>query len=140
MRITTLILVTLLTACTDPLVTIPGGKLKGDASAVPESWASVPDVIQLEVRPDKPYSINIWGLVDNSNLYVATVDAKWVPFVAADSNVRVRIDGSVYELTATLVDNSNELTSVAAAYVTKYDNDPADNWVEKGQVYRLTVR
>ena len=140
MRITTLIMISLLVSCTDPIVTVPGGQLKGNIFPVPESWPSVPDVIQFEVRPSKPYSVNIWGLVDNSNLYVATVDAKWVPFVAADSNVRVRIDGSVYELAATLVDNDDELTSVAAAYVTKYDNDPADNWVEKGQIYRLTGR
>ena len=140
MRIVTLILISFLASCTDPIITVPGGQLKGNISPVPESWPSVPDVIQFEVRPSKPYSVNIWGLVDNSNLYVATVDAKWVPFVAADSNVRVRIDGLVYELAATLVDNSDELTSVAAAYVTKYDNDPTDNWVEKGQIYRLTLR
>ena len=140
MRIATFTLITLLASCTDPIVTVPGGKLKGNVSPVPESWLPVPDVIQFEVRPSNPYSVNIWGLVDNSNLYVATVDAKWIPFIAANSSVRVRIDGALYELNATRVNNDDELSSVAAAYVTKYDNDPADNWVERGQVFRLTVR
>jgi hypothetical protein len=129
-----------LASCTDPLVMIPGGKLSGEAASVPESWSSVPDTIQFEVRPSNPYSLNIWGVVDNSNLYVATVDAKWVPFVAADADVRVRIDGKLYELNATLVSDADELKAVAAAYVVKYDNDPSDNWVDTGQAYRLTAR
>ena len=139
-RIVSLLALLCLVGCTEPLVTIPGGKLSGEVSSVPDTWKSVPDTIQFEVRPDNPYSLNIWGVVDNLNLYVATVDAKWVPFIATDSKMRARIDGKLYELNATLVSDADELNGVAAAYVSKYDNDPSDNWVDTGQVYRLTTR
>lgn len=82
----------LITACGDPVIGIPGGQLKGKVFPVPDHWGAVPDVIQLEVRPADPYSLNIWGLVDNENLYVATLNARWVPYIAADRQVRVRIN------------------------------------------------
>ena len=130
----------LITACTEPFVTIPGGQLKGKAVSAPSSWDSVSEVVQLEVRPSDPYSLNIWAVTDNGNLYVATTDSKWVGFIADNDEVRVKIEMKLHELHAVHVDDTEELARIAAAYTKKYEVDPSDNWVEGANVYRLVTR
>lgn len=139
MRIVVCFLLTLfITGCSDPIVMIPGGKLKGEITPVPESWSSVPDVVQLEVQPSDPYSLNIWAVVAAGKLHVATRAAKWVPMLAEDSNVRVRIDGKLYELTARKLTTVGDLEIAAKAYLEKYDLDePLDT---ETAVYALTAR
>ena len=43
-----------------PIVMIPGGELSGTPAPVPESWdfTNEVDTIQLETRPEDPYSVN----------------------------------------------------------------------------------
>jgi len=128
-----------LTACTDPFIGVPGGKLKGEPSPLPASWSSVPDVIQVEFRPSNPYSINIWAVVDGGNIHVATTATKWVPFIEANNQVTVRIDGKLYEMLALKVDTEEDAMSVAAAYTAKYDYEMSDDWTELN-AYRLVAR
>ena len=128
-----------LTACTDPIIGVPGGKLKGEPSPLPESWSSVPDVIQVEFRPSNPYSINIWAVVDGGNIHVATTETKWVPFLEADNLVTVRIDGKLYELRAQKVDSEEDAMSIGAAYTAKYDYEMSGDWTELN-AYRLIAR
>jgi hypothetical protein len=99
----------------------------------------VPETVQLETRPAKPYSVNIWALAVGRHLYVATSaeGTTWSSFIENDPKVRVRMDESIYELTATSVFDLDERRRVAAAYVTKYDVDPEDNWVAEGLILRL---
>jgi hypothetical protein len=129
----------LLAACTDPLIGVPGGKLKGELSPLPDAWSSVPDVIQVEFRPSNPYSINIWAVVDGGNIHVATTETKWVPFLEANNLVTVRIDGKLFELQAQKVDIEKDAMSLAAAYTTKYEYEMSDDWTELN-AYRLVAR
>ncbi len=135
-----LILITSLTACTDPLISIPGGKLKGDVVPPPKSWESVPDVIQLEMQPSNPYSINIWGVVNEGDLYVATADSKWVPFILADNKVRVRMEGKIFELTANLVEDVDTQRRVGDAYTEKYNYTADPDEFLDAKLFRLTGR
>jgi hypothetical protein len=134
-------LLALLTACGDPIMTLPGGELSGSVASPPADWSGVAGVktIQVEFRPSDPYSHNIWGVGIGRDLYIATSGdgTRWTPFVAADPHVRARIDGQLYELLAAPVTDTDERARVAAAYVTKYDVDPDDNWVAEGLIYRL---
>lgn len=129
-----------LTACTDPIVMLPGGKLSGEVKPALKTWQSVPDVVQLEMRPDSPYSVNIWAVVSNGKLYVATQDAKWQPFIEAEDDVRLRIDSTVYELEAEQVDDAEELMAAAAVYREKYDYDSDEPMLSDASVYRLEAR
>jgi hypothetical protein len=133
------IAVALLVGCAEPVMVIPGGRLEGSVTAVPDTWAAVPETVQLETRPAKPYSVNIWALAVGRHLYVATSaeGTTWSSFIENDPKVRVRMDESIYELTATSVFDLDERRRVAAAYVTKYDVDPEDNWVAEGLILRL---
>ncbi len=141
MRIFTLLFLTLLLAsCGDPVVMIPGKKLSGTVNPVPVAWQNVPETIQLETRPTDPYSVNIWGVGIGANLYVATRDASWVPFISEDPQVRARLDGKIYELTATQVTAKAEIKQVLEAYIVKYDVEESESFIETGQVFRLDRR
>ena len=67
-------------------------------------------------------------------------ESNWTEFLAEERDVRLRIEGVVYELEAVPVVEAAERAAVAAEYVRKYDVDEEDNWVTVGQVYRLDRR
>ena len=144
MRVCFVLLLTLLTACGDPVMILPGGALKGEPTAVPADWSAVAGVktIQVEVRPSDPYSHNIWCVGLDHDLYIATSakGTRWTPFVAADPNVRARVGTALYDLTAAPVTDAAERARVAAAYEHKYELDPKDNWVTGALIYRLDRR
>ncbi len=134
----------LLTACSDPITMIPGGSLRGDVAPAPAQWTALDaiETIQVEFRPSDPYSINIWAVGLDNDLYIATGadGTRWTPMLEADANVRVRIDGTVYELTASRVTKPTEVHRVANAYSGKYELDLQDNWVMNGMIFRLDPR
>jgi hypothetical protein len=51
----------LATACREPVLILPGGRLDGELHASPGAHASVDGFVtaQLETRPDDPYSVNM---------------------------------------------------------------------------------
>ena len=130
----------ILSGCTGPVIGIPGGKLSGEIVATPTTWGTVPDVVQLEMRPTDPYSINIWAVVSNNRLYVATQGAKWLPFIRSDSRVRVRMDGKIYELRATEVTDKDEKMAAGQVYIEKYDYELSADDLTSANVFRLTPR
>jgi hypothetical protein len=143
MRIfTVVILATLLVSCSEPRSMIPGGQLSGEVFSTPLTWVDVPETIQVETRPSDPYSINIWGVGIGQHLYIATSDSgtTWSDFINTDSDIRARIGFSLYELSATSITDPVERSRVAAAYVSKYELDKDDNWVDVGLIFRLDRR
>ena len=137
-----LIVSVLLTSCAEPLSMIPGGKLSGEVQRSPVDWNDVPEVIQVETRLADPYSINIWAVGIGPDLYFATGEdgTKWSAYVAADNNVRARINDSLHEFNAINISNPAERKRVEVAYVSKYELDADDNWVTAGIIYRLNRR
>ena len=85
-------------------VPFSGGKLEGKLAEIPVDWEKVaqPDVVQLETRPGDPYSVKLWIIGQGPLLYVhaGANRAAWVEHIEADANVRVLIDGNLYELVA----------------------------------------
>ena len=140
--IVTILATMLVVSCSEPRSMIPGGQLSGEVFSAPPSWADVPETIQVETRPSDPYSINIWGVGIGQHLYIATSDSgtSWSDFINADSDIRARIGSSLYELSATSITDPAERSSVAAAYVSKYELDKDDNWVDAGLIFRLDRR
>ena len=117
------VLLIMLTACTDPFISIPGGKLSGASAAAPQTWSALPDVVQLEVRPDNPYSLNIWAVEAAGAIYVATREARWLTFIEQNNQVRLKAGDTVYDLQANRVSDDNELARVSDAYMKKYETD-----------------
>jgi hypothetical protein len=134
----------LLAGCGGPIITLPGGALKGDPTAAPADWSALADIdtIQVEFRPDDPYSHNIWAVGIGPDLYIATSadGTRWTPFVAADPRVKARVGTALYDLTAKPVTDSAERTRVGDTYQSKYDIDADDNWVTDAMIFRLDRR
>ena len=93
------------------------------------------------MRPGKPYSINIWAVRIDSEMYVATDEdgTRWTEYLQQTPLVRVRVNESIYPLNAVRVLNPVEHRTVTNAFIAKYNLDQ-DNWVVTGQVFRLDRR
>jgi hypothetical protein len=144
MRPMTLALVLLgLLAC-DPLVMIPGGQLSGESKPVPADWSFSDEVetVQLETRPADPYSVNIWGVAVGPDFYVASgkADNAWARHIAEDDRVRLRIDGTVYDLRAVREDAPEARERFLAAAKAKYDFEPDPDQASDAILFSLVAR
>lgn len=128
----------------DPVVGIPGGKLSGTEQRNPTEWNATLDVgtVQLETRPDDPYSVNVWGVGIGQHFYVAThaQGTGWSRNIDANANVRLRVGETIYPLKAVNVGDDAERQRVLDAYVRKYAADPEDMAVNAALIYRLDAR
>ena len=99
-------------ACGGPRLGIPGGELSGEVVTEPvDDWSFVDDLfVDLETRPDDPYSVELNYIVMDGRLYIDPAEGRtWLEYIRADPNVRVRFDGRVYPMKAVLVGRPGEL-------------------------------
>lgn len=118
---------TVLAACGGPFLVLPGGELAGEVVHEPVSdWYFVRDwFVDLETRPEDPYSVELNYVVRDGQLYVDPAEGRrWLEHIRADPRVRVRFDGRIYPLEAVLVGRPGEL-----------DGFPEDRFI-----YRLDPR
>lgn len=97
-----------LASCSGPFLVFPGGALGGEVVSEPvDDWSFVDSAfIDLEVRPDDPYSVTLNYFVKEGKLYIDPAeDRDWYQYLKADDRVRVRFgfDDRVYPLKAVLV-------------------------------------
>jgi hypothetical protein len=112
-----LVLLASLGGCNGPLAMIPGGAFQGATEATtPGEWSALQDgVLELETRPDDPYSVEINYVVRNGHLYIDPAEGRgWLKNLRADPRVRVRIGGKIYAMQASLVDDPTERADFAA--------------------------
>ncbi len=135
---------TALAGCGRPFLVLPGGALEGPTVATPESWAFTDDVktVQLETLPAEPYSVNIWTVALGGNLYVhaGANRSTWVENIQTNPNVRLRVNGSIYELAASRVESQEEFDRFSDAYDRKYGRRPRNGNVAEAYLYRLGPR
>jgi hypothetical protein len=101
-----------LAACGGPLLIFPGGELTGEvASERVDDWSFVTDTfIDLEVRPEQPYSIELNYVVKDGKLYIDPAEGRrWLDYIREDPRVRARFDGRIYPLKAVLIGQPGEL-------------------------------
>ena len=110
-----------------PLGPLSGGALRGPVHAPPVvdwSFVATESTCQLETNPADPHSVNTWCVGIGERLYVPTSmirgpkspeERDWVKNVTADSAVRIRIDGEVYERVAIRVSDPGEYDAARAA-------------------------
>jgi hypothetical protein len=139
----TLVLSSCLLAC-GPTLVFPGGALDGKPAPTPSDWTFTDEVstIQLETRPDDPYSVNIWAVGIDDRLYVhaGANRAAWVERIEADPAVRARIANRIYSLEAVRVDSQAEFDAFADAYETKYGTRPRNENVDEVYLFALGAR
>lgn len=127
-----------------PFLLLPGGQLDGVATPAPSDWGFTDEVdtVQLETRPEDPYSVNIWAVGTGPLLYVhaGANRSRWVENMEADPDVRVRVDEALYELRASRVEGADEFARFADAYETKYGSRPRNEDVGEAYLFRLEAR
>jgi hypothetical protein len=134
----------LVSACSGGTLPISSGELAGTVVPNPTDWREVADVdvVQLETRPASPYSVNLWVIGEPTHLYVFAGGSRsnWVEYIEADSNVRLGINGAIYELKAERVTDADEFAKFADAWKLKYGHRPRNESVEETYLLRLTSR
>ena len=106
------------------------------------SFTQASETVQLETNPAEPYSVNIWVTAAGEQLYVhaGANRSTWVEYIEADPNVRLRVNESIYELSASRVEDQAEFDRFSAAYEKKYGSRPRNESVAEAYLFRLTVR
>lgn len=113
-----------------PFLLFSGGKLDGQVKPTPASFALPGNrqTIQLETRPEDPYSVNVSGAVVEGQLYVSAGDtlSRWAANIEANPLVRARVAGSIYELRARRVVEKPELQAFAVVWTSgnTWSRDP----------------
>ncbi len=138
------LLASALTLCSCSYVPFSGGALQGTVTAAPQSWSNVaqPDIIELETNPAEPYSVKLWIVGHDADLWVhaGANRATWVEHMEVDPSVRLKIGESIYELTAERVTSAKEFATFADLYERKYGNRPRNENVEEAYLFRLLPR
>lgn len=130
--------------CNGPFAVIPGGRLDGDVQSVPSDWSFAGDygTIQLETRPEEPYSVNIAYTVIAGSVYINAGDTEtqWVKNMATNPQVRMRLSGALYELRAERVLDAAEISAFGTAWTDQstFRRDPTK--LDEVWIYRLVPR
>ncbi len=101
-----------LTGCGGPVLVFPGGELRGTLVDEPVAdWSFVTDrFVDLETRPEQPYSVELNYIVKDGELYIDPAEGRrWLDHIRADPRVRVRFGDRIYPLKAVLVGSPGEL-------------------------------
>jgi hypothetical protein len=102
--------------------------------------------VQTHVGP-LPWSVTTWVMSDEGDLFIAANDCDrvWTHRVTADPDIRLRIDGILYEMQAHRVADRKAADRVAPVVLAKYMGVAVDtaSWIdreEKGCVFRVEPR
>ena len=110
-----------------PLGPIPGGAFNGPVNPDRNpDWSNVEKVIELEIRPSKPWSLSIWAVVVDGELYSPSAygaHRRWPSVALADPRVRVRTHGQIYERQLERVTDPDLKTRVGRAVAARYGFD-----------------
>ena len=118
-------------ACVPPSDSRPGLWLSGAASEPPSNWSFTDAHREIALEVSTPYllahSVTIWCVSLEGQLYLAArnpEDKRWPRWVERDPNVRLLIDGRLYEARLVRIDADEEVEPVSATYTVKYDLSP----------------
>jgi hypothetical protein len=132
---------TLLYGCSEPFIVFSGGELAGEIAPPPDDWAALAaeETFQLETRPQRPYSVNVWAVGIGPHVYIGTGPdgTRWSQYIARDPRVRLRVGETLFVLVAQPVTAPEERREVAIAYADKYGMNPRANWLGEALVWRL---
>jgi hypothetical protein len=130
--------------CNGPVMLLPGGLLTGESMPAPSDWVFAGDygTVQLETRPEDPYSVNVAFTVVDGGIYLNAGDTetRWVKNMTQNPLVRLRMDGRLYDLRAERVIGAAEIAAFAEAWTGQsiFRRDPAK--LDEVWIYRLVAR
>jgi len=123
-------------------VPFSSGALIGNSVPVPAHWTDItlPKIIQLETKPEKPYSVKLWIVKLGAALYVhaGTNRAAWVANIETNPRVKLLVGETLYKLSAERVTTQAEFNAFSEVYETKYGRRPGNEIVDEAYLFRLT--
>ena len=128
-----------------PVGPFTGGTFRsGVESPAPSDWsfAAAGRTLELELPPAAGRSVTTWYAVVDGKLYVPcglAQQKRWPHAVVADGRVRVRIEGRIYAMAATRVDDPATLSRVAPEIGAKY-GVPHDGFGTRDWIFALAAR
>lgn len=130
--------------CGGPLGPLPGGMLQGTSAAPSGNWDEVGEyeICELETNPKEPYSVTVACTIVDGQMYVNAGGSEkpWARNIRDDPNVRLRIDGRIYELRGLRVEDEAETARFGAAWTSQswFRRDPTQ--FQEAWIFRLTPR
>jgi len=114
-----------------PLGPLPGGRLSGELAEALTIQLDHPTggLIELQVNPESPRSLTVWGLPHRDELYVPSVFAErksWPSEVLEDPRVIVRWKGKLYPRRAVRVRDAELLADLHQAIAAANTNSSPD--------------
>ena len=105
----TLLVLLLLSGCQSAFLTFPGGELKGEEFQVSTfSFASGFELLQLEVRPERPYSVWLRVVMHGDQLYVdAANNRRWHQYLKDNARVRIKLGDNIYPANAVKITDAD---------------------------------
>jgi hypothetical protein len=114
-----------------PIGPIPGGALTGPVNPDPRpDWSDLERVIELEIRPARPWSLHVWNVVIDGQLYVPSArgaSRRWTAVAVREPLVRIRTHGQIYELRIERVTDPTLRRRLGQALAQRYDFEPAQD-------------
>ncbi len=94
-----------LAACQSPVLIFSGGTLSGSVTDTDSfAFATQYKLLQLEVRPEDPYSVILRVIVHDNLLYIDAAESRrWHKYLKLNPDVRVKLGDSLYRATAVRV-------------------------------------
>lgn len=120
----------------------PGLWLRGDIAAAPVTdWSFTDAIPTIKIQTQSPfllpYSVAIWCATYNGNLYVTSYRGRrWVEDIVSYPQVRLKIDGRLYDRTLSMVTDPTEKAAVLESKAKKYPSWKAPT-VEAATVFRV---
>ena len=134
----------LLSACSSDMLPFSSDALEGTVTVPPDNWTQVAsqEIIQLETNPADPYSVNLWIIGEDENLFVFAGGnrATWIEHIEKDANVRLKIGNNIYELKAARETDPEVMQWFAGKWDEKYGRRPRNENVEEAYLIKLTKR
>jgi hypothetical protein len=111
-----------------PLGPIPGGAFKGPVNSdLHPDWSNLEEVIEIEIRPARPWSLSIWNVVVDGELYVPSASGarrRWTAVAVNEPMVRLRTHGQIYERRMERVTDPALRLRIGQALAERYGFEP----------------
>lgn len=134
----------LLYGCGGPLGPFTGGMLEGTPTQIDPTWSDLGDagICELETNPKDPHSVTVACTVIDGQVYVNAggSEKRWAKNIIDDPNVRLRVDGKIYELRGVRVEDPAEIDRFGKAWTSQsyFRRDPTG--YDEVFVFRLVPR
>ncbi|MGA0839677.1 MAG: DUF2255 family protein [Pseudomonadales bacterium] len=143
-RLVAILTLTLVGGCSGDWIPFSGGMLEGTIVPASEGIpvAGSEDVVRIETQPTDPYSVNLWVIALDDDLYVHAGDnhTTWIQHLEVDPSARVGYQTSIIEVIAERVTDQPTFDRFRSAYEDKYGVSTRLEDIDQVYLYRLSAR